>query len=203
MSPATLHVGLTGNIAAGKSAVAELFRRWGATIIDADRLAREAQQPGSAVFGAIVERFGPGILGPGGGLDRARLRDLVLRDPAALTDLNAIVHPEVQRRRLTLLEDARRRGDRVVVSDIPLLFESGDPAEFDAVVLVDASVAVRLQRLIARRGLDPGTAGRMIDVQMPSARKRSLSDFVIDNDGDEAALERAAAAVWRVLAGRA
>jgi dephospho-CoA kinase len=196
-------VGLTGNIAAGKSAVAELFRRWGATIIDADRLAREAQQPGSPVFGAIVERFGPGILGPGGGLDRARLRDLVLRDPEALADLTAMVHPEVQRRRLALLEDARLRGDRIVVSDIPLLFEAGDPAKFDAVVLVDASVPVRLQRLIARRGLDPATAGRMIDVQMPSARKRSLSDFVIDNDGDEAALERAAAAVWRVLADRA
>ena len=203
VSPGTLTVGLTGNIAAGKSAVSELFRRWGATIIDADRLAREAQQPGSPVFSAIVERFGPGIIGPGGGLDRARLRDLVLGDPEALADLNALVHPEVQRRRLALLEDARRRGDRIVVSDIPLLFEAGDPAEFDAVVLVDAPAPVRLQRLIARRGLDPTTAARMIQVQMPSARKRSLSDFVIDNDGDEAALERAAAAVWRVLADRA
>ncbi len=203
MSPGTLNIGLTGNIASGKSSVAELFRRWGGTIIDADRLAREAQQPGSPVFGAIVERFGPGIAGPDGALDRARLRDLVLRDPAALADLNAIVHPEVQRRRLALLDDARRRGDQVVVSDIPLLFEVGDPEEFDAVVLVHAPVAVRLQRLVARRGLDPTTAGRMIEVQMPSERKRSLSDFVIDNEGDEAALERAAAAVWRALTDRA
>ena len=102
-----------------------------------------------------------------------------------------------------MLAEARTRGDRIVVSDIPLLFEVGNPEEFDAVVLVHAPVAVRLQRLVARRGLDPVTAGRLIDVQLPSERKRSLSDFVIDNDGDEAALERAAAAVWRVLAGRA
>ena len=203
MTHGTLHVGLTGNIAAGKSSVAELFRRWGGTVIDADRLAHEAQQPGSPVFDAIVERFGPGILGPGGGLDRARLRDLVLRDPEALADLNAIVHPEVQRRRLALLADARARGDRIVVSDIPLLFEAGDPAEFDAVVLVDAPESVRLQRLVARRGFDPATAGRMIEVQMPAARKRALSDFVIENDGDEAALERAAASIWRRLADRA
>jgi dephospho-CoA kinase len=198
-----LNIGLTGNIASGKTTVAELFRRWGATVIDADRLAREAQEPGSPVFGAIVERFGSGIIGPDGGLDRARLRDIVLRDPAALADLNAIVHPEVQRRRLERLEGARRRGDGVVVSDIPLLFEVGDPAEFDAVVLVDAPVALRLQRLVARRGLDPATASRMIEVQAPSERKRALSDFVIDNDGDEAALERAAAAVWRALRDRA
>jgi dephospho-CoA kinase len=203
VTPGTLSIGLTGNIASGKSSVSELFRRWGGTIIDADRLAREAQQPGSPVFGAIVERFGPAIVGPGGGLDRARLRDLVLRDPAALADLNALVHPEVQRRRLALLDEARRRGDRVVVSDIPLLFEAGDPEEFDAIVLVHAPASLRLQRLVARRGLDPETARRMIEVQMPSERKRAGSDFVIDNDGDEAALERAAAAVWRVLAERA
>lgn len=198
-----LNVALTGNIAAGKSIVAEHFRRWGATVIDADRLVREAQAPGSPALDAIVRRFGADVLGPGAELDRARLRDLVLADPIALADLNAIVHPVVQRRRLELLDAARRRGDRIVVSDIPLLFEALDPTEFDAVVLVDAPAPLRLQRLVERRGLDPGTAERMIAAQLPSAPKRARSDFVIDNDGDEAALERAAATVWRALLARA
>lgn len=202
-SPRLLNVALTGNIAAGKSVVAEHFRRWGATVIDADRLVREAQAPGSPALDAIMRRFGGDVLEPRGVLDRARLRDLVLADPVALADLNAIVHPVVQRRRLELLAAARRRGDRIVVSDIPLLFEALDPAEFDAVVLVDAPAPLRLQRLVERRGLDPDTAERMIAAQLPSAPKRARSDFVIDNDGDEAALERAAAAVWRALLARA
>jgi len=198
-----LNVGLTGNIASGKSSVAELFRRWGATIIDADLLAREAQAPGLPVFAAIERRFGPTMVGADGALDRARLRSAVLHDPAALADLNRIVHPEVQRRRLALLTEARVRGDRVVVSDIPLLFEAGDFSEFDAVVLVDAPVALRMHRLVSLRGLDPATAQSMIEVQMPAGLKRAASHFIIDNDGDLRALERAAESVWRVLASRA
>src|SRR5690349_7015066 len=103
------HIALTGNIAAGKSAVAELFRRWGAVLIDADELAREAQTPGTDVFAAIVRRFGPMVVAADGTLDRAALRALVLADPAALADLNGIVHPEVQRRRAMLANDAHAR----------------------------------------------------------------------------------------------
>src|SRR5581483_8245777 len=130
-----LNVGLTGNIAAGKSTVVALFRRWGATIIDADALAREAQAPGADV------------LAPDGGLDRAALRAKVMGDQAALDALNAIVHPAVRRRRDELLRAARARGDVLVVHEIPLLFEALDPAEFDAIVLVDAPAAVRRTRL--------------------------------------------------------
>lgn|SRR5574337_1727164 len=198
-----LNVALTGNIAAGKSTVAELFRRWGATIIDADRLTREAEAPGGPVLAAIVERFGRRMLGPDGALDRARLRDLVMRDAAARAELEALVHPVVQARRAALLEEARRRGDRMVVSDIPLLFEAADPSAFDAVVLVDAPEAVRLQRMIARRGLDPDTAQDLIRAQMPSAGKRARATYVVDNDGDLEALERRAAAVWEALSARA
>jgi len=198
-----LNVALTGNVAAGKSAVAGFFRRWGATVIDADTLAREAQAPGSPVLARIVERFGGAMLGPGGALDRARLRSVVLADPAARADLEAIVHPEVHRRRTALVDEARRRGDAIVVNDIPLLFEVMNPAAFDAVVLVDAPEAVRLERLVARRGLDPAAAAALIGAQLPSGPKRARSDFVIDNDGDLAALERAAADVWERLARRA
>jgi dephospho-CoA kinase len=198
----TLHVGLTGNVAAGKSTVAELFRRWGATIIDADEIELELQAPGGSVLSAIVERFGPTEMTSEGGLNRPALRAVVLADPQALADLNALVHPAVAARRHELLAGARRRGDRLVVSDIPLLFETDDPAGFDAVVLVDAPAAVRRARL-AERGLPSDEAERLMAAQHPAAEKRARSHFVIDNDGDRASLERAARQVWTALLARA
>lgn len=194
-----LSIALTGNIASGKSIVAELFRHWGATVIDADALVRELQARESPLLARIVERFGPGILRTDGELDRAALRTLVLADPAALADLNALVHPEVERRRAELVEEARQRGDAIVVSDIPLLFEVGRPEAFDAVVLVDAPEPVRLERLVRFRGLDRAAAKGMIAAQAPSDPKRGQSDYVIDNAGDLESLERAASAVWRAL----
>src|SRR5256885_14129362 len=105
-----LNVALTGNIAAGKSTVVDLFRQWGATIIDADELAREAQAPGTPVLAAIAKRFGTDVLLADGTLDRAGLRNKVMGDDAALAALNAIVHPAVQQRRLELRSEERRVG---------------------------------------------------------------------------------------------
>jgi dephospho-CoA kinase len=198
-----LSVALTGNIGAGKTTVAELFRRWGATVIDADQLVREAQAPGQPVLTKIVSRFGKELLQADGTLDRAALRARVLADARALADLNRIVHPEVHRRRQELLAEARARSDRIVVSDIPLLFESADPAEFDAIVLVDAPEAVRRARLMATRTLPPEEADRLMAAQLSSTPKRARSDYVIENDGDLPALERAASAVWDALVARA
>ena len=194
-----LNVALTGNIAAGKSAVAALFREWGATILDADRMVRELQAPGSPVLAEIAARFGADLILPDGELDRPALRAFVLRNDAALAALNAIVHPRVAERREALMAEARARGDRIVVNDIPLLFEAADPSAFDAVVLVDAPPALRRRRLVEQRRLDPAEADRMIAAQMPSEEKRERSTFVIDNAGDRAELERRARAVWRGL----
>jgi dephospho-CoA kinase len=198
-----LSVALTGNIGAGKTTVAELFRLWGATIIDADRLVRDVQAPGQPALERITNRFGQSVLLTDGTLDRAALRAKVLADPNALADLNRIVHPEVHRRRLELLEEARARGDRIVVSDIPLLFEADDPASFDAVVLVDAADSVRRARLVDLRGLAALEAERMMQAQLPARDKRRRSDYVIENNGDIPALERAAALVWQSLLDRA
>ena len=194
-----LSVALTGNIGAGKTTVAELFGLWGATIIDADQLVRDIQAPGQPAFEQIVDQFGKGVITPDGTLDRAELRAKVLADPGARADLNRIVHPEVHRRRLKLLQEARARGDRIVVSDIPLLFEADDPTSFDAVVLVDAPDAVRRARLVTLRGLPSSEADSMMQAQLPAAAKRARSDYVIENDGDLPALERAAALVWQSL----
>lgn len=201
-----LNVALTGNIAAGKSSVADLFRRWGATLIDADQLVREVQAPGSAVLRAIAARFGADVILPDGDLDRARLRGIVMADPAARRDLEALVHPAVQARRRDRVEQARRRGDRVVVNDIPLLFEVLDPGLFDVVVLVDAPEEIRLQRLVEDRGLSEEEARRLLAAQLPTGPKRvwrggprAEGPFIIENDGTRARLEERARAVWEEL----
>lgn len=198
-----LNIALTGNIAAGKSTVIALFRRWGATIIDADELVREVEAPGTAVHAAIARRFGPEVLSPDGTLDRAALRARVLGDDTSLTALNALVHPAVERRREALVDAAWKRGDRIVVNDIPLLFEVLDPDQFDAVVLIDAPVAVRRARLSGLRGLSTEDADRMIAAQQPSERKRKKSHYVIDNDGTLEELERRARSVYDDLERRA
>jgi dephospho-CoA kinase len=198
-----LNVALTGNIAAGKSVVAELFRRWGATVLDADAIVREVQAPGGPVMRRIADRFGEAVVRPDGSLDRAGLRRIVMADAAAREALERIVHPAVYARRAELAAAAEARGDRIVVSDIPLLFESGDAEAFDAVVLVDAPEPVRLRRLTDHRGLGEAEAREMIRAQLPASVKRPRSHFVIDNDGDLAALERAASEVWRALVARA
>lgn len=184
-----LNVALTGNIAAGKSTVVDWFRRWGATVVDADALAREAQAPGSAVLAMIVRRYGGDVLAKDGSLDRAALRAKVMGDDEALSALNAIVHPAVQQRRDELREEARRRGDVLLINDIPLLFEVLDPAQFDAIVLVDAPIPLRRTRLRTLRRLSNEDADRMIAAQMPAERKRAQSHYVIDNDGSLDALE--------------
>jgi len=198
-----LNVALTGNIAAGKSTVVDWFRRWGATVVDADALAREAQTPGSEVLATIVRRFGTDVLAKDGTLDRAALRGKVMGDDAALSALNAIVHPAVQGRREELQDAARRRGDVLLVNDIPLLFEVLDPAQFDAIVVVDAPVALRRTRLRTLRGLSNEAADRMIAAQMDAERKRAQAHFVIDNDGSLDALEAQAHDVFVELRRRA
>lgn len=197
------HIGLTGNIASGKSAVAEWFREWGATIIDADQLVRGAQAPGEPLLAAMAERFGHDVLRPDGSLDRDRMRDIMLRDADARAGLNALVHPEVQRRRQLALNAALLRGDPTVISDIPLLYEVMDPAEFDAVVLVDAPEAIRFDRLVRLRGLEPGEAKALIDAQLPSSVKRARADYVIENAGTRDDLRQAAREVWTSLLQRA
>src|SRR5688500_15980840 len=125
-------IGLTGNIASGKTAVAELLARRGAVIIDADVLAREAVQRGSPALTAIVEKWGKGVLDAEGNLDRAELRHIVFENQSDLDELNEIVHPEVTRLRAREIAAARDRGDKVVVCVIPLLFERHLADEFDA-----------------------------------------------------------------------
>ena len=198
-----LHVALTGNVASGKSSVARLFADWGATVVDADAIVRELQQPGTPIFERIAARFGPDVVTPDGELDRSRLRALVLADATARKDLEAIVHPAVAAERERLIDEARRRGEAIVVSDIPLLFEVMDPQAFDAVVLVDAPEQIRRERLLRDRGLSPQEADGLFRAQHPAADKRARSDFIIDNDGSRTELRDRAWRIWRQMRSRA
>jgi|SRR5438270_3505577 len=194
-----LLVGLTGNIASGKSTVAQMLSERGATIIDADVLARRAVEVGTHAYEQIVARWGFSVLAPDGRLDRSALRRVVFSDHEQLEELNQIVHPEVERLRARLLERARQRGDRIVICDIPLLFERHMTDRFDHIVLVDANRALRHERLVKDRGLDPTEAMDMIAAQMPAELKRARADFVIDNEGTLTQLERQVGDVWNTL----
>lgn len=194
-----LLVGLTGNIASGKSTVANLLAERGATVIDADELARRAVEPGSPALEAIVERWGTGLLHADGTLDRAGLRAIVFNDPEQLEALNRIVHPEVERLRTAALADAAARGDRIVVCDIPLLFEKKMVDDFDTVLLVDAPRPLRLERVVGERGLSATEAMAMIAAQMPAELKRARADLVIHNAGTRAELLEQVNAVWTSL----
>jgi dephospho-CoA kinase len=193
------HVGLTGNIASGKSTVARLLAERGALVIDADILARRAVEPDTPALRAIVERWGERMLAEDGTLDRAALREIVFEHADELEVLNGIVHPEVARLRDEEVAAARARGERLVVCDIPLLFERQLTDEFNFLVLVDAPRSVRLERLVNDRGLSHDEAMKMIAAQMPAELKRARADFVIENDSDLSALGRRVNELWSVL----
>jgi dephospho-CoA kinase len=194
-----LLIGLTGNIASGKSEVARIFADLGATVIDADELSREAVQPGSPALRRIVDRWGDRMLNADGTLNRSALRAVVFSNEEDRQALNRIVHPEVKRLRDLLITEARVRGDAVVVSAIPLLFEAGLEKEFDRIILVDAPVEERLSRLVNRRALSHAEARRMMGAQLPASEKRSRAHFIIENDQDLKALRRAVERVWHEL----
>ena len=194
-----LLVGLTGNIASGKSIVSRLLAERGATLIDADVLARRVVEQGTPAFRQIVQRWGNDVLGADGGIDRAVLRRQVFGDQLQLDELNRIVHPEVTRLRDRLVADARDRGDHIVVCDIPLLFERHLADEFDVIVLVDAPRPMRLERLMTERGLDETEAMDMIVAQMPAELKQARADWVIENTGTVEELTARVDEVWSAL----
>jgi len=193
-----LVVGLTGGIATGKSTVAELFRRRGVPVLDADAVARELTLPGSPVLGALRQRFGDAVFTPEGALDRAALAQVVFADEAARRDLEAILHPQVLRRLQQQLEALRAATPPppLVVIEIPLLFEASIPFPLDATLLVYAPAEQQLARLQAG-GMDPGHAHARLRAQLPIESKRALADLVLDNTGSLGDLERRfAEQVW-------
>jgi dephospho-CoA kinase len=192
-------VGLTGNVGAGKSTVVALFAGWGATVIDADVLAREVVEPGKPALALIGEVFGEEVITEAGELDRAAVRRIVFADPGAREQLEAILHPAIRARFAELLLEAEARGDRIVIGVVPLLYEKSMEGDFDAVLLVDAPLDLRIQRLVSKRGLSADEARAVAAAQMPAGQKRPRADFIIDNDSDIPTLERRAWETWKEI----
>jgi len=195
-----VNVGLTGGLGSGKSTVAALFGEHGAVIIDADVVAREVVRAGTPGFAAVVARFGPGVVGPDGELDRAALARIVFADGAALDELNAIVHPLVGSRSAELA--AAVPPGAVVVHDIPLLAENGLADRFDTVVVVEADREIRLARL-AERGLTRAEAEARMAAQATDEQRRAIADEIVRNDGDLDSLARQIDRLWDRLLGSA
>jgi dephospho-CoA kinase len=193
-SAAVLLVGLTGGIGAGKSTVSSALAARGAVVIDADLITRQVQQPGTEVFRAMVERFGDRVVGADGALDRQAVADIVFADPAALADLNAIVHPAVGARIAEALGDEVGT-DHVVLLDVPLLVESGRD-DLAALVVVDADPEIAVERLVAQRGFSETDARARIARQASRQDRLERADFVIRNDGDRAELDQQIDACW-------
>jgi dephospho-CoA kinase len=191
-------VGLSGGIGSGKSTVAAMLRARGAVVVDADALARDVVEPGTPGLAAVVARFGDGVMAPEGSLDRAALAAIVFADPAALADLEAITHPLVAERAAVLL--AAAPPDAVVVYDVPLLVEKDLAEAYDRVVIVDAPDDVRVERLVVRGMSRPDALARMA-AQAPRAERLAVADDVLDNTGDESALQAQVDRLWAALTG--
>lgn len=195
-----MHIGLTGGIGSGKSAVAELLREHGAVIIDSDVLAREVVGPGTPGLAAVVERFGEGVLRPDGTLDRVALGTLVFNDAEARRDLEAIIHPAV-RARAAALAAAAPPGS-VVVQMIPLLVETGQQQDFDLVVVVDVDPALQLHRIRSRDGLSEPAALARIRAQAEREERLAAADVVLPNNGSLADLAGVVDRFWAELKSR-
>lgn len=192
-----MNIGLTGGIACGKSTVAAMLVRRGALLVDADRIAREVVEPGTPVLAQVIERFGADLLQEDGSLNRKKLGERIFGDPEARRDLEQLLHPPI---RATMRERMRAYQsefpDRLVVVDIPLLYESGLQSMVEQVMVVYVPREVQLTRLIARDGLSPEQAEQRLQSQMPIEEKRRLADILIDNTGSLEETEKQIDAFW-------
>jgi dephospho-CoA kinase len=199
-------IGLTGGIASGKSVVSERLAERGAVVIDADVLAREVVDPGTAGLAEIVSEFGTGVLREDGSLDRAALGALIFSDAQKRERLNAITHPKIWRRTRELIAAAEARNpEAVVVYDVPLLAESAGKRdlEFDLVVVVHADTGTRIQRMVELRGMRRDEALHRLNSQASDTERLAIADVVIDNNGELADTLAQVDRLWERVAGEA
>jgi dephospho-CoA kinase len=188
-------IGLTGGAGSGKSTVSEMLRNLGAVVIDADEATHAVYEPGTAGFEAVVGEFGPEFVRDGR-IDRARLGELVFKDPGARHRLNDIVHPLVREWMAARTAEAAQADAEVVVQDVPLLFENGLARLYSTDVLVYVPEDMQLERLVKGRGLSADKARAMISAQMPIEEKRKLAHHVIDNSGSLEATRQQVQRLW-------
>lgn len=191
---AMMRIGLTGGIGSGKSTVSKVFAELGATIVDADLIAREIVEPGTRGLAAIVQEFGAQVLQSDGSLDRPALGAIVFADSARRTALEAITHPLIAERTAQLFEQA---GDaEIVVHDMPLLVELGQTDGYHLMVIVDVPEQMRLERLVNQRGMSRADAQARIAAQATDLERRRAADVLLDNSGSPQQLADRVRALW-------
>lgn len=200
--PFMLKVGLTGSIAVGKSFVLDILRELGARTIDADAVAREVVEPGTAGLKAVVDEFGAGILKPDGSLNRAALGSIVFGDEAKRQKLNSILHPFIIARQDEIMRQwEKETPDAIAVVDAALMIESGGYKRFDKLIVVHCQTPLELERLMTRDNISREEAERRITAQMSQEEKKKHADYLIDtSEGFESARQQTTA-VWQELRG--
>ena len=187
METKALILGVTGNIASGKSSVAKELARRGAAVLDADQLAREVVESGSSVLKKLVKQFGTEILQQDGNLDRDRLGQVVFADVKVRAMLNQIMHPEIAKKSVERLQKLQSNPDLpLIVYEAPLLFEVGAESRVDKVLVVKIDPEVQLKRLMTRDRLSEERAQQRVAAQMPQQQKLERADYIIDNSGSVA-----------------
>jgi dephospho-CoA kinase len=199
-----LAVGLTGGIGSGKSAVADLLVERGAILIDADQVARDVVKPGGPAYQPLIDRFWPGIVAPDGTIDRPALANVAFADEESRLALNGITHPAIGIAMIAA-RDALAGTDDIVVLAIPLLTAvHRETVKLHKVVVVDTPTDVALERLLSQRGFDRADAEARIRAQISREERKKEADYVLDNSGDRASLEREVTTLWDwLLAARA
>jgi dephospho-CoA kinase len=188
-------VGLTGGIGSGKSTVSAKLRSRGAVVVDADAIVRELQEPGMPVFERMVDRFGPGIVGIDGGLDRPAVAAMVFNDADSLAALNAIVHPAVGAEIAARIE-AQRGTDNIVIADIPLLVEGVGAMPMAGVIVVDTPPEIAVERLVEHRGFSEEDAWARVSSQASREERLARADRVVDNSGTPEQLDAQLDGLW-------
>lgn len=192
-------VGLTGTVAAGKSTVAGKLAERGATVIDADELAREIVRPGAPAYAHIRETFGRKVIGPDGTIDRSALREAAFADERARERLEEISHAGIRELRARRIGEAAAAGVRVIVEEIPLLFEVGLEDDYDMIIVVDAPREVREARALGSRDWTAEEFAAIDAAQLAASEKRRRADRVLENGGDPGELDTAARGLWREI----
>jgi dephospho-CoA kinase len=191
-------LGITGNIASGKSSVAAEFKRLGAAVVDADQLAREAVEPGSDGLARLVALFGEEILTSDGALNRSCLAGIIFTDPDARKQLNAIIHPAIAKLALSRLTELRNRtATSLIIYEAPLLFEAGAESRVDKVLVVKIDAEIQRQRLMKRDNLSVEDADIRIATQMDQDEKLQRADYVIDNSGSLERMKEQVESLWK------
>lgn len=188
-------IGLTGGIASGKSTVADILRRLGAAIVNADVLAREVVEPGQPAWQGIVDTFGADVLQSDKTLDRQKLRKIIFDNPDARKKLEAIIHPKVRALAEQRIRENGAAGYEIVVYEVPLLFEGNIHHWVRPVILVACDPAIQIGRLVQRDKVIEADAQKHLAAQMSLAEKRKLADYTIENDGTLEDLERQVRAI--------